>query len=186
MKFAERRARDYLIENVPRFDLSMRVSEARSALFKKAKLYESVRYIYILDNDVLVGVLSIKELLQVDGRKKLSEFCGRNLVRVLPDTVLRIVVARAMKANIGAVPVINRAGEFLGIVGEDVVVDVLNSVHIGHILHHSGLVIENENRVMDVIKARVFELFRVRAPWILFGLAGGILATLLVDRKSVV
>lgn len=180
MKFAERILDKYILEEVPRFQIDETVAEAENKLLAQAKEYKTLKYIYILDNEELVGVLSIKELLQADGRKLLKSFCDRPVVTVLKNTQLRQAVNKAMKSNIMAVPVVNRANELIGVIGEDMIIETLNSIHVRQLLHHSGFSVEVEGRMMDVVRAKVKDLFKARAPWILFGLAGGMLATLLV------
>jgi magnesium transporter len=181
MSFATKVNHEMLLLKIPKFSIRKTVSEAKKKLIADSGKFDTFRYVYIIDGEELVGVMSIKEMMQVDGGRSLSEFCDKELVTVNLNSPLRVAVAKAMKSSITSVPVVNRSGDLLGVIGGDLIIETLNNMHISHILRHSGFNVRQDSSFTDVIRLRVRDLIAARAPWILFGLIGGMLATIMVS-----
>jgi len=104
-------------------DLS--AAEALERFRMDAHNVETVYYIYVVDGERLIGVISLKDLLLAAPEMKLSEIMETKLKTVSPDASDDTVAEILSKYNLVAIPVVNEEGEILGIVSIDDILDIL-------------------------------------------------------------
>lgn len=165
--------------NVPTAFPEQTVREVLTKLRRKRE-WDFTYYIYIVDkNNTLKGVISLNKLIRSDSDIKMQEIMSVNLVTVHPSTDQEHVAILAIKNNIRAVPVVSKkTGEFLGVVGDDRILRILHQEHTEDFLLQAGVM--QDQPVTDIFKARVQDMVKLRIPWLLIGLAGGMLASSLV------
>lgn len=101
-----------------------KVEEAIERFKEDAKEIETIYYIYVIDEEeVLKGVLSLRELLLAVPEKSLSEIMITNLKTVCPEDDESVVAAAISKYNLVAIPVVDSDGILLGIVTVDDIID---------------------------------------------------------------
>ncbi len=86
---------------------------------------ETLYYIYIVENEKLTGVTTLRELILHSPNITLSEIMETKLKTVTPDTDQRVVAEIISKYNLLAIPVIDGEGELLGVVTIDDVMEIL-------------------------------------------------------------
>ena len=86
---------------------------------------ESVYYIYIVDNEKLIGVATLKDLILHSPHVTLSEIMETKLKTVSPDMNQQVVAETISKYNLFAIPVVDEDGDLLGIITSDDVIDLL-------------------------------------------------------------
>ena len=86
---------------------------------------ESVSYIFIVENEKLIGITTLKDMILNPPHLPLSEIMETKLKTVSPDTNQRVVAETISKYNLLAIPVIDDKGDMLGIVTIDDIVDIL-------------------------------------------------------------
>jgi len=86
---------------------------------------ESVYYIYIVENEKLIGITTLKDMILHAPDLPLSEIMETKLKTVSPDTNQRVVAETISKYNLLAMPVVDDKGDLLGIVTIDDIVDIL-------------------------------------------------------------
>ena len=92
--------------------------------------FESVRYVYLTDEDgKLSGVVTLGALIVSDGETRLSELATEDLVTASPEDDQEDVAENIAKYNLLAMPVVNDEGRLLGIVTVDDALDVLEEEH---------------------------------------------------------
>ena len=171
---------------VPVFSLEDTVDTARLRLSEKASTWDTISYIYVLEKNKLYGVLSIQELLQATPTDSLSVICVRDLVTVRPSTDQETVAYKALKYNIKAVPVTKLDGTFLGIVDTDTILQTLYLESAEDLARLAGIDPESAVSVDVLATQSVGAQIRARAPYLLLGLAGGVLAAMTVGRYETV
>lgn len=73
------------VKNVPTAFLEETISDVRKKIFEKAREYETLNYVYVLGKDrKLLGVFSIKDVLQKSGDSKVKELMMKEVVKVRP------------------------------------------------------------------------------------------------------
>lgn len=86
---------------------------------------ESVYYIFIVENEKLIGITTLKDMVLHSPDMRLSEIMEPKLKTVFPETNQQEVAETISKYNLLAIPVIDDQGEMLGIVTVDDVIDFL-------------------------------------------------------------
>ena len=105
---------------------TLTVAEAIQRIRDEAMEAETVYYLYVTDpQEKLLGVLSLRELIQADPGQLLEQLMRPEAISVRAETGLREVAEVLTKYNLLAVPVVSGEGEMLGIVTVD---DVLNLI----------------------------------------------------------
>jgi len=137
---------------------------------KQAENVDKFYAVYVVnDNDVLVGRVSLKDLVLSDARKVVSDICERDITSV--ETYLSdLEVAGIMrKYDLESVPVVNVQGQLVGRITIDDVVDVITEQA------------EEDRQLMSGISEDVEEddsvwrNTRARLPWLLIGIVGGLM-----------
>ena len=92
--------------------------------------FESVRYVYLTDEDgKLSGVVTLGALIVAQAETHLSELATEDLVTASPEDDQEDVAENIAKYNLLAMPVVNDEGRLLGIVTVDDALDVLEEEH---------------------------------------------------------
>ena len=164
------------------FSLSeeMTVREAIDAIHQ-AEHVEMVFYLYVTDaHNHLVGVLSLRQLLTVSPTKKLSEIMARDVISVHTEVDQEEVARVVEKYNILAIPVVNETNKLLGVITVDDIIDVIRSEATEDIYKMAGA--SDEELLLGY---RSFQIARLRLPWLLTNLLGGVATGLLMWKFKV-
>ncbi|TSA02432.1 MAG: magnesium transporter [Nitrospiraceae bacterium] len=134
----------------------------------------NVFYVYVTDKDEkLVGVLSLRQLLQVSPHTRLGTMIKREVISVATDTDQEEVAKLVGRYNLLAIPVVDRDNTLVGIITVDDVVDIIHDAATEDMLKMSGTQIEEEDVLMY---SSVFQTVRHRVPWLLTNLIGSIIS----------
>lgn len=171
---------DHLLTHLPTFSSSTKVREVVAHLTDKKHEFESVSYIYVLEDNKLVGVLSVKELLRSHADTKLGDLMVRKLATVHPHSTAEHAAILAIQHGIKSVPVVDRSGTFVGVVGTDTILRTLHHEHVEDLLRLGGIQIGEQKHILEMLSDRVSHLIKIRFSWLFLGLIGGFLATLVV------
>ena len=102
------------------------------------------------------------------------------LSKVGPHLDQERVAILALKHNLKSVPVVDKKNIFLGVVPSDIILEILHSEDVEDILRFAG--ISKYNSFADkILQASPFVLTKIRLPWLILGLFGGILAAQIVQ-----
>jgi len=98
-------------------ETSHTVRKVLARIRKVAEDIESIYYVYVLDeNDVPVGVLTLKQLLIADSKKLVGEIMRANVVRVKINDNIKTVAEIFYKYNFTVVPVVDQYDRIQGII----------------------------------------------------------------------
>ena len=145
------------------------VKQAIEAL-QDSEDYEMVFYVYVVDeHNHLVGVLSLRQLLTVPPSTCLADIMTTDVLRVRTDMDQEEVAELVAKYNILAIPVVDEHGKLMGLITVDDVIDVMRDEATEDILRMAGT---SEEELLYGYKS--FHVARLRLPWLLTTLAGGV------------
>ncbi len=151
-------------------DQDISVKQAIEAL-QDSEDYEMVFYVYVTDeHNHLVGVLSLRQLLTVPPATKLSDIMSTNVMRVRTDMDQEEVADLVAKYNILAIPVVDDQGKLLGLITVDDIIDVMRDEATEDILRMAGT---SEEELLLGYKS--LKIARLRLPWLLTTLVGGMI-----------
>lgn len=176
-----KRVVDYLLTQIPVTTSEKTVGEVLD-LIRRKKNWESINYIYVLDAvKKLIGVVAIKELMRAKDDSLIENIMTRNPAGVTASSPQEKAAVTAIQYKIKAVPILKpHSREFLGIVGTDKILEILHKEHVEDFLKFSG--IAKSHPTVDILKASSFKVLKVRLPWLLVGIVGGILSVFLVGQ----
>lgn len=169
-----------MIDNVPKAVPEERISDIRKRLFEKANDFETLNYIYIIDRKgKLAGVLSLKDVFQKPEASEIKDLMVKDVIRARPHTDQERVAILALRYNLKSVPVVDKEDIFLGVVPSDVILGILHSENVEDILRFAG--ISKRDAILNkTLQFPVSILAKIRLPWLIFGLFGGLFAAKIV------
>ena len=98
----------------------------------------TVYYVYVLgDDDELLGVVSLRELLNEADSSTMSEIVAQDVVSAHESDSPQDVAAKLVQHGFAALPVLDADGTFLGIVRYDSVIEALSEQETKNILKGS-------------------------------------------------
>lgn len=128
-----------------------------------------VHSIYVVDDhDVLLGRLSLKDLLTADEKTTINKIFISKVDFVYVDDDGEEVVKIMSKYDLEAIPVVNRNKRLLGRITIDDMVDFLKEEADKDYQLAAGISTDVE------ADDSIFELTRARLPWLVLGLIGGL------------
>ncbi|MFQ5895761.1 MAG: magnesium transporter [Nitrospinota bacterium] len=146
---------------------------------RRASEAEMVFYIYVVDQGGrLVGVISLRQLLLAPPGRMLRDVMTRPVWSVRSDTDQEEVARLVARYNILAIPVVDEANRLVGIVTVDDVIDVIREEATEDILKMAG----TDDK--EITSRSLLESVRLRMPWLLVTLLGGVVAMELLNRFS--
>jgi len=170
-----------MISNVPTALPEERIIDIRKRLFDKAGDFETLNYIYVLNQkNELIGVLSLKDVFQQSEEAVVGELMVKKVVKVRPSTDQERVAILALQHNLKAIPVLNKDNLFLGVVPSDVILEIIHSEAIEDILRFAGIY-KRGDVLNKTLKSPVRVSAKIRLPWLIFGLLGGLFAAQVVN-----
>ena len=107
------------------YPADLTIQEAIERFKIDAPEVESVYYIYIVDKEKLIGVVTLKDMILHSSHVALSEIMETKLKTVSPDMNQQVVAETFSKYNLYAIPVVDEDGDLLGIITSDDVIDLL-------------------------------------------------------------
>ncbi len=161
---------------------SASIADLERLLLRHARDFESIHNVYLVDQvGRLAGVVSIKEVFQQDRRVTAAEVMVTRLVTVRPHTDQERVVHLALAHDLKAVPVVDKNGVFLGAVLSRALLHTLYHEASEDLLRLAG--IRRLASMFDnVQQLPVLTSLGHRAPWLLLGLGGGMLAAGIIGQ----
>ena len=155
------------------------VARAIVEMRNQAKEVHHVYTIYVVDKDErLSGVLSLKELLfsAESTRTLIKHICEEGAISVRANTGVEEVVNLMKKYDVVVLPVVDHQERLIGRITFDDVMDVMTEEATEDYQLASGI-----SEDVDATDSPLVQV-RARLPWILIGLAGGILSSQIIAQ----
>jgi len=135
-----------------------------------------VHSIYVVDdNDILLGRLSLKDLLTTSTKTAIKDVYIKNVDSVNVHEEDEEVARIMQKYDLEAIPVVDEIGRLVGRITIDDIVDVIKEEAEKDYQMAAGLVEDVE------ADDTIWELTRARLPWLFLGLVGGVGAFLIME-----
>jgi magnesium transporter len=169
LRYAEDTAGGLMTTEVVALPENVTVEKAIEHIRKKAKEFEAVYYIYVVDNKRrLMGVLSLRELVLAPPRAELKDVMNREIIKVHADMDQEELAYIIADYDLVAVPVVDKEDRLLGMVTVDDVLDVIEEEVTEDMAHLSG----TAPKIDRLINASASDVVKARLPWLIFALIG--------------
>ncbi len=145
-------------------------------VLQKSSGVETFFYLYVVDDRKhLVGVISLRQLIVKPGNTKLHSIMQKEVISVDTGVDQEEVARLVARYNILAIPVVDDENKLVGVVTVDDTIDVLREEATEDILKMAGTGTE------EIVEKSVLSSVKVRSPWLLASLAGGLIAAVVID-----
>lgn len=169
-----------MITDIPVFRGEAKVREVRGVVFEHVNEYDSVNYIYIVDEDwVLSGVVSIKELLQAKPSQTLSSVMTKELITANPMDSVPHVASLALQHNLKMIPIVDAKQRLVGAFSSNELLEILNREFSDDLLRLSGVSVPRKH-----YHFKSLQIVWSRLPWMLVGMGGGLLTGSIIGAFS--
>jgi magnesium transporter len=167
-----------LVARVPRASPEDRAGPTLSRV--QGHPYDYVGAVYLVaSDDTLAGVVPMTRLLSAKPETPLQELRIRSIPTVHAGIDQERVASLAIHHGLPAVPVVDKGGVLLGVVPPEVLLEVLRHEHVEDIHRLAGIRHETM-RAQHAIEAPPLRRTWVRLRWLVVGLVGSTLATIVV------
>ena len=169
LKYDEDSAGSLMAKELIKVNENWSVTRCVKEMRTQASEVTRVHSVYVVDNDnILLGRLSLKDLLVADQKTKIKSIYKKNVDHVFDTDTAESVASTMQKYDLGAIPVINKKKKLLGRITIDDIVDLIKEEAEEDYQLAAGI-------LQDVdVDDSIFELTRARLPWLIVGLIGGI------------
>jgi len=165
LKYDEETAGGIMSSDFVAVENSETIRAAIREVRNNAEHFEQIYHIYVLDeNEVLVGIVSLKSLLTNSLRTKITSVMEEDLIYVTPDVDQEEVANLMKKYDLVAIPVVDENKKMLGRITIDDIVDVIQEEADEDIQKMAGLSEEQEST------DSIFRISRIRLPWLVIAL----------------
>ena len=169
LKYDEDSAGGLMAKELIKVNENWSVTRCVKEMRTQASEVTRVHSVYVVDNeDILLGRLSLKDLLVANPKTKIKSIYKKNVDHVFDTDTAESVASTMQKYDLGAIPVVNNKKKLLGRITIDDIVDLIKEEAEEDYQLAAGI-------LQDVdVDDSIFELTRARLPWLIVGLIGGI------------
>ena len=169
LKYDEDSAGGLMAKELIKVNENWSVTSCVKEMRAQASEVTRVHSVYVVDNDdILLGRLSLKDLLVANPKTKIKSIYKKNVDHVFDTDTAESVASTMQKYDLGAIPVVNKKKKLLGRITIDDIVDLIKEEAEEDYQLAAGI-------LQDVdVDDSIFELTRARLPWLIVGLIGGI------------
>ncbi len=169
LKYDEDSAGGLMAKELIKVNENWSVTRCVKEMRAQASEVTRVHSVYVVDNDdILLGRLSLKDLLVANPKTKIKSIYKKNVDHVFDTDTAESVASTMQKYDLGAIPVVNKKKKLLGRITIDDIVDLIKEEAEEDYQLAAGI-------LQDVdVDDSIFELTRARLPWLIVGLIGGI------------
>ncbi|MFP8951994.1 magnesium transporter [Natrialbaceae archaeon A-arb3/5] len=144
----------------------------------------TVYYLYVTDNaDRLVGVMSLRELLNAPEDDVVEDHMVTDLVTINADADPELAANEMADRDFPAIPVVDDDGALVGVLRTDDMLEVVEEEATEDILKSAGFSFTDveQSRSSAILESSIPRILRLRLPWLIVALAGGLLAGLVIE-----
>ena len=169
LKYDEDSAGGLMAKELIKVNENWTVTRCVKEMRSQASEVTRVHSVYVVDNDdILLGRLSLKDLLVANPKTKIRSIYKKNVDHVYDTDSAEPVASTMQKYDLGAIPVVNKKKKLLGRITIDDIVDLIKEEAEEDYQLAAGI-------LQDVdVDDTIFELTKARLPWLIVGLIGGI------------
>lgn len=164
----------------------MTVKAALEKVRQQAEEKETIYLLYVTtEQKKLIGVLSLKDLLIADSDQYIEEIMSKHIMYVTTDTDQEKTARLLQELDLIAMPVVDKELRLVGIVTVDDAIDVLEQETTEDMFNAAGLADVSSleaDRSNVLIHGSLWEIWKVRLPFLVITLVAGIFAGVVIDE----
>lgn len=171
----------YVSERFPVVPDSWTLRQVDEYISENGGDFDALDYIYAVNTaKKLTGVISIRELFRLSPQTSLKSVMKRDIITISPDTHREKIARLALQHNLRAIPIVKN-GKLEGVILTNKILHIINRALREHIISFSG-VHRSHLDYEDTMHIPISESILHRAPWLIIGLIGVVVAAGIIDR----
>ncbi|MBI5145790.1 MAG: magnesium transporter [Thaumarchaeota archaeon] len=160
---------------------SQTVEKIEEILDVRAKEFETIGYVYVVDeNGVLLGVSSLKHVLQAKPTTRLEEIMNKDVISIKQHSDQERAVYVALKHGLKAIPVVDNEKRLIGVIPHNTILSIFHHEVREDVLRSGG--IHHKIKEIESLKTPATRLVRARLPSLFIGLLGGLIAAAIISN----
>lgn len=167
----------HLATHIPRARPDDRVGTVRHAL--EGRRFDSAGDVAVVRAGRLVGLVRIEDLIAADADEIISDIMDPDPPSIAPGTDQEVAAWHAVQNRQSSIAVIADDGQFSGLIPSWWMLDVLLREHAEDMARLGGFLHDAE-AARAVSQEHIAQRFWHRIPWLLVGLAGALMAAVIV------
>ena len=151
-------------------NINWNIKECIEEIRRQVEKIEKILTVYVVDDfDILIGRVSLKEIILAKDETKIKDLCISDIITVQTYYDQEEVADIMQKYDLEVIPVVNVKGKILGRITIDDIIDIITEEAERERQIMSGLTedIEEDDSIWIISKARL--------PWLIIGMMGGLL-----------
>lgn len=158
-------------------NINWNVGQCTEEIRKQAEEVTRVYTVYVVDDsDILLGWVSLKKIILAKANTPISEIFDSNIKYATVTTDGEDVANTMQKYDLIALPIVDSLNRLLGRVTIDDVLDLIKEEADKDYQMLSGISQSVE------VKDKVWVLSKARLPWLIIGLFGGVLSSIVIGQ----
>jgi magnesium transporter len=165
-------------------DEQVRVEQAVQALREWQPRSDEVHYIFVTgEEERLTGVVGPFDLLRAGAEQTLGEIARRDILSVEVSEDQETAARLMLEHGLGALPVVNQGSELVGVITFATAMQTLEEEATEDIYQKGGIAGGDKEHARSevMLSGSPWQTWRVRLPFLLVALIGGIGAGLVID-----
>jgi len=179
LNYPEDSAGAYMTTDYARLSPEDTVQAALSQLRLQAPMWETIYYVYVVDQARrLIGLVSLRDLIVARPGSKVGDVMERNVISARVDEDIEEVAREISHYDFLAMPVVDESQRLVGIITYDDVFDVIAEEATEDMYRLANL--DTDEKITSSLPRSV----KLRSPWLLINLVTATLAALTVSLFS--
>lgn len=167
-------------QHVPTVPLTATVRDVEELFTDAVSPFTGADLVYVTDHTGrLRGIFPVHTLYRHAKTARVADIMMNDFKAARPRTDQEHVALLALRHKLKEIPVVDKDGVFMGAVTSEAILNILHSESVEDALRFSGTS-RFTNAAVDIISASTATHIRKRLPWLILGLAGGIIAAIIV------
>ena len=167
-----------------RLNKKMTIAQAIEKVRQTGRDIEPMMDLYVTDDERKIeGTISLQSLVMEDPQRSVSEMMNTRIKWVDTDTDQEIVARMLQDRDVFSLPVTDREDRLVGVITVDDAMDVMEEEATEDIYNKAGLIDINKSetdRSHRLVNGSLLQVFKVRIPFLIITLLGGLLAGALI------
>lgn len=158
----------------------MTVKDAFERIRKIGNEVETINVLYVVtEKKILVGVLTIKQLLLASPETLIDELMETNVISANTFQDQEEIANLFRQYNFLTLPVVDNETRLVGIITVDDIIDVIDEENTQDLQAIAGIV--NTDTSLPYLKQNVFRIFLSRLPWLVILLVSATFTSLIIN-----
>lgn len=165
------------------FKSGMTVEKALARIRRIGKNVETINVLYVTNKErVLIGVLSIRELLLANPEDLVDDLMETNIISVETSTDQEEIALTFNKYDFLSLPVVDKESRLVGIVTIDDVVDIITEEATEDIAIMNAVAPNDK----PYLKTSVFKIWWNRVPWLMLLMISATFTGLIITKNEAI